>query len=138
MIGDCGEGWCDDEDGGVKGKGLMLPVFVFVIVVGVCVGSNPHISHRTCAPARAYVHVGHGADVGVCVVCVVVTPHTLERLLPTSGGGSTGSSSISDIASKAFVERDVGEEGDGGAWEDEGGGFFFLFLSFLYIRVGLI
>ena len=83
--------------------------------------------------------MGHGADVIVCVVCVVVAPHTLGRLL-TIGGGFTGSSSISDNASKAFVKGDVDEGGEGGAWEDEGGGgfFFLLLLSFLYIRVGLV
>ena len=85
------------------------------------------------------MHVGHGADVGVCVVCVVVVPHTWGRLLPaTTGRGSTGSSSMSDITSKAFVEGDVDGEREGGVWEDDGGGFFFLFLSFLYIREGFI
>ena len=54
MIGDFGGGeWWDDDDGVVNGNGRPLLVCVMVLVVGVCVGLNPHISHCTCAPARA-------------------------------------------------------------------------------------
>ena len=74
--------------------------------------------------------MGHGADVGVGVVCVVVAPHTLEGLLVLSiGGGSTGSSFMFKIASKTFTDGNVDEGGGGGAGE-EGRGFFFLF--FIY------
>ena len=81
--------------------------------------------------------MGHGADVGVCVTCVVVVPHTFGGLLVfTTGRGSTGSSSIFAIASKALTDGGIDGDGDGGFWEDDGGGFVFLllFLSFLYIR----
>ena len=144
MIGDCCDGVSEDDEGGAKGNARTLLVGVFVVVVGVCVGLNPHISHRTCAPARAYVHVGHGADVGVCVTCVVVVPHTFGGLLVfTTGRGSTGSSSMFARTSKALTDAD---EGGGGGREalgtclGEGGGgfFFFIFLSLLYIREGLI
>ena len=52
MIGDCGERWWDEDDGGVKRNGLELLVCVVMLVVGVCVGLNPHITHCTCAPMR--------------------------------------------------------------------------------------
>ena len=42
----------DDDGGGVKGNGGTLLVGGFVVVVGVCVGLNPHISHCRCAPVR--------------------------------------------------------------------------------------
>ena len=69
------------------------------------------------------MHVGHGADVCVGMLCVVVTPHTLEGLLVLlTGGGSTGSSSMSEIALKTFTDVNVDEGGGGGAGE-EGRGF---------------
>ena len=120
--------------------GCGLLVCLFSIVVGVCVGLNPHISHCRCAPARALVHVGHGAEVCVGVVCVVVVPHTFWGL-PTISmeGGSTGSSSIFEIASKTFSDGDVDEGGGCGVGEDGAGvGVFFFFFSFLYMRVGLV
>ena len=80
--------------------------------------------------------------VGVGVKCVVVEPHTLRGdFLPAlTERGSTGSSSMSEITSKAFVDEEdvVGGGGEGGVWEDGGGGFFFFFLSFLYMRVGFM
>jgi hypothetical protein len=75
----------------------------------------------------------------VGVVCVVVAPHTLEGLLVLStGGGSTGSSSMFEIASKTLTDGDVDEVGGGGAGEEGRGFGFFFFFSFLYIKVGLI
>ena len=55
VIGDCGMGWRWGDGGEVKGNGLgrTLLVIVLGVVVGVCVGLNPHISHCMCAPARA-------------------------------------------------------------------------------------
>ena len=53
MIGDCGGRWWGEDDGGAKGNGLELLVCVLMLVVGVCVGLNPHITHCTSAPARA-------------------------------------------------------------------------------------
>ena len=90
------------------------------------------------------MHVGHGAVVGVGVECVVVIPHTLrdDFLASFVGRGSTGSSSISAIALKAFVDEEdvVDGGGEGGVWEGGGGGegLFFFFLSFLYMRVGFV
>ena len=83
------------------------------MVVGECVGLNPQISHCVYAPARAYVHMGHGVVVGVGMECVVVEPHTLlEDLLPFGRGSK--SSSISESASKAFEDEDVDWGGGGG------------------------
>ena len=50
MVGDF---VCGVDDDGVWDMGCGLLVCLFSIVVGVCVGLNPHISHCTCTPACA-------------------------------------------------------------------------------------
>ena len=79
--------------------------------------------------------MGHGAEVGVGVVCVVVVPHTFWSLLVIStGGGSTGSFFMFEIASKTFTDGD-GDEGGGRGVGEEGGGFFLLFFFICKGRV---
>jgi hypothetical protein len=100
VVGVGAVGW---SGGGVAVLALWSVGFVVVVVVvvmGACVGVNPHMSHCKCAAVRTYMHTGQSIEVFVEWECVVVLLlHTWFGSLGGMGGGALEGGISSSIGS---------------------------------------